>query len=1008
PKYLHQIWRTEDSLPNPYVRAITQTTDGYVWLMTDDCMARFDGFRFEEFDRKTIPERVERWCVGMVEGRDGSLWGSSANRGLTRLKDGKVTRFTTEQGLLHNYVMSVYEDRHTNLWVGTINGLCLYTNGHFIAKTNEPGLPYAAVRTIYEDHSGDVWVGTSKGLARFNDNKFTTITNELVNDAIMCVYEDRRGAFWVGTAGGVTRIMDGKSTHYTTKQRLLHNAVRAICEDDEGTVWIGTQGGVQRFVDGRLRPVTIKTFNDPDFEGISFVYSMFPDREGNIWIGTNLGLSRLQKQKFQTITTDDGLLHNLTTLVFEDSKSNLWIGTYGGGLTQIHSNTVENWTTANGLSDDHILALCEDHEGTIWIGTDIGGLDRYKDGKFTNIRTRDPQSNSIRLIKEDSKTNLWVCSNAGVSRYENGRLIQNTNFPRTMIKALVEDTDSNLWIGWQDGLLHVTPNWTRRHDERAGLSSRAINCIFQDSTGTLWFGSDAGLNVMQDGKFMPCQPPGLTNERILQILEDDYGRIWLGTREGIFCAMQKELVAYVNKTATNVSVTSFGKKDGMRRAQCNGIASPAGWKTRDGRIWFSTLHGVVAFDPKRLQSRQAAPAVMIQGILMDEKALGLENNQSLPPGVGEAEFHFTALSFIAPESVSFKYMLEGFDTQWRDSGTRRIARYTNLRPGSYRFKVLACNADKVWNETAATFAFTLEPHFYESYWFYFSCIAAAILLIVGGHFYRTLSLREREKELVTLVERRTAKLQEIIKTMESFNYSIAHDLRAPLRAIKGFTNALIEDYSSAFDAVGHDYSKRIRHAVDRMDKLIDDLLIFGRITHKEITVTWVDLQTIVTRVEAELGDQIGLRHAKLHVEKPLPQVWANETLLQQIMTNLISNSLKFMESGKNPQISIWTEKTDRRSTKIFVRDNGIGIDAKHHEKIFGVFERLHSNEAYPGTGIGLAIVQKAIERMDGKLGLSSKVGGGTCFWLELFDPVKSPASKVSDKTPLPTKAPAAK
>ncbi len=1002
PKYLHQIWRIEDGLPNPYIRAVMQSSDGYLWLATEESLARFDGVHFEEFDRKTVSGRVDRWCVGLFEGRDKSIWVSSANRGVAQLKNGVTKHFTTDEGLLHNYVLSVYEDRVGTVWVGTAIGLCQYKDGKFITRTNDPGLPFAAVRTIYEDRKGDVWVGTSKGLSKFSNNKFTLFpSDKLVNEAVMCVFEDSKGVLWIGTAGGVTRIADGKSTHFSTKHGLIHNAVRAICEDEEGAIWIGTQGGLQRFVDGRLRPVLLKTSNDPDFEGIAFVYSLFVDREGDIWVGTNLGLSRLQRQKFQTITTDDGLLHNLTTLVYEDSRRNMWIGTYGGGLSQIRSNLITTWTTANGLSDDHVLALCEDHEGTIWIGTDGGGVDRFKDGRFTNYRTPNPQANSVRLIFEDSQKNLYICNNAGVSLFEDGRLTQNTNFPRTAVKAFLEDNESTLWLGWQDGLLHVTRSGIKRFDEKSGLSSRSINCIFQDSAGLIWFGTDAGLNLLQGNKFAPCQPTGLANERILQILEDDDGRLWFGTRDGVFCAFRRDLLDFIERKASTINVVSFGKKDGMRRAQCNGIASPAGWKSKDGRIWFSTLHGVVAFDPRQMRTKEIPPPVVIQRILVDEKLVSLESPATLPPGDGEVQFDFTALSFRSPESVRFRYMLEGLETQWRDSGSRRIARYTNLRPGKYTFKVNASNPGGAWNASDITFAFALQPHFYQTYLFYFICIAGTALTIVGVHFYRVLSLRQRERELVTLVERRTAKLQEIIKTMESFNYSIAHDLRAPLRAIKGFTNALIEDYNASFDSVAHDYSKRIRMAVDRMDKLIDDLLIFGRITHKEITLSWVELDTILTRTENEVGAEIVARKAKLQIDKPLPQVWANETLLQQILTNLISNGIKFVPKGTTPHVHVWTERTENRSTKIYVSDNGIGIDTKHYDKIFGVFERLHSTEAYPGTGIGLAIVQKATERMDGKVGLSSKLGSGSCFWIELFDPAKSPSKP--DKTPLPFK-----
>jgi signal transduction histidine kinase len=226
---------------------------------------------------------------------------------------------------------------------------------------------------------------------------------------------------------------------------------------------------------------------------------------------------------------------------------------------------------------------------------------------------------------------------------------------------------------------------------------------------------------------------------------------------------------------------------------------------------------------------------------------------------------------------------------------------------------------------------------------------------------------------------RTSELQETIKSLEGFCYSIAHDLRAPLRATKGFTEILLSDYAQGFDAAGRDYARRILEATTRMDRLILDLLHYGRLTHAEITFEEIETSIFVQQVILMMKEEINERGGEFILAPDLPVICANRTVLEQVLVNLISNSLKFCDQNCAPRIEIFAEQ-DSETIRLNVRDNGIGIPEEHRERIFKVFERLHDNQ-FPGTGIGLAIVQKGMERMGGRVSVSSTPGKGSTFTL---------------------------
>ncbi len=776
PEFLQRSWQTEEGLPNPVVRKILQSKSGYLWMGTDEGLARFDGVRFTEFDRKDYRLKNDRWLVGLTEETNGTIWASGANGGIVRLQDGKLSQFTTNDGLLDNYVLSAHVDRAGTVWIGGRRGLTKYQNGKFTILTNEPGLIVEAVRTFAEDREGTVWIGTALGISSYKNGKFdSSLTNVLPEKSTMTINFAKDASMWIGTPYGLSHLKDGKVKHYTSDHGLAHNTVRAVMEDSAGNIWVGTHGGLQRIEKGEFFQVQFRDSSSMETgDSISdMVYDIKEDREKNVWVGTSVGLKRFRPQRFTTYSRENGLPHDQVTCVYENRAGVVWIGTFGGGLGRFEKDTFTTFNTETGLPNNHILSLFEDKEGTLWIGTDLNGLVRYQHGTFKTFRGRNAQANVVRVIHQDKTGQMWVVNNSGAEKFTNGKFEALAELRILGIRTMLEDSKGSLWFGSKTGLVRWQNGKATTFKEADGLSSEWVNALYEDAEGTLWIGTElGGLCRYKNGKFTTFGESQNFRERIIHILEDANGRFWLGTKNGIFSIKKRDLNSFLDGKPQVVNVVSYGRADGMKRAQCNGIGQPAGLNGKDGRLWFPTLLGLVSFDPATVSVSSTIPNAIIEDVLVKGKRLNPNSNAKLPPGHGDIEFHYSGLSFTLPERVRFEYMLEGVDTAWNDAGTRRVARYNILRPGDYVFKVRACNNDGLWSQTDDSFAFSLSPHIYQTYSFYFIC--GVLIVAIGAGFYRlrVRTLRNREQELMATVSDRTKELrQEIIERKQAERHS---------------------------------------------------------------------------------------------------------------------------------------------------------------------------------------------------------------------------------------------
>jgi len=761
-QYTQDAWGIEAGLPQSTILGIAQTADGYLWLATEEGLVRFDGVRFTLFDKENTSQLQANDIRALLVDQKDNLWIGTNGGGLTRYKGGVFTTFTTRDGLANDAILSLHEDGPGSLWIGTDGGgMSRYMNGRFRTYNTKDGLPDDAVFAISTGPDGSVWVGTHAGLARLKNDRFSVYStkNGLGKDDIRAVYADRRGDVWVGTnGGGLARLSEGRFVTYTMRDGLSGTMIWSIEEDKAGTLWIGTgDGGLNRFHDGRFSSSTMKLGLTSDR-----ICTTFEDREGNLWVGTKGGgLVRLKGGPFTTYTTREGLSSDVILPVFEDRDGAMWVGTQSAGLNRMKDGKVTVYTMREGLPSDSVYSVNQDGAGTLWAGTPKG-LARLRAGRFQAV-TEGLPNEIVQCTYTDHNGDLWVGTRGGLSRYSGGRFItfsHKEGLSNDNVHSIYEDGSHVLWIGTEGGGLDKFEGGRfTSYTRSSGLSNSVVWAISGDSLGGLWLGTNNGLNHLKDGKFTAFSARnGLFDDAIFVILDDRRGNLWMSSNRGVFRVAISGLTAFAQGKTAPLRSISYGLADGMKSKECSGGFQPMGWRARDGKLYFPTMKGLSVLDPGRLDSNHLPPNVVIERVVVDNKNFNPKRPIRLPPGKGEMEFQFTALSLSSPEKVRFKYMLEGFDKDWVDAGSRRVAYYTNIPAGEYKFRVLASNYENFSNRSAASAAVTLQPHFYQTYVFALLCSLAGAGVFVVAFRLRMRQLRVNETKLVLLVDERTQAL----------------------------------------------------------------------------------------------------------------------------------------------------------------------------------------------------------------------------------------------------------
>ncbi len=757
-QFVMEQWNTDTGLPQNSVSCFKQTRDGYLWFGTQEGLVRFDGTRFTVFDPSNTPEMFNRNVYCIYEDTDGTLW-IGIGGGVLRYRDGGF-KFLQEKDALTD-VQSILRARDGTLWISSFSGVSRIAPGKEEIETiPAKNLKGRFTRRFFEDREGNLFAAMMTGVSVWKNGEFVPVGPPEIfeKNAVTGFAQTADGTIWMGLSErGLVRYRGGVFNPVSEKEGLIGEFVSALHVDPAGTLWVGTTKGLHRLTENGF-----ERFSVEEKLGTSKVLAIETDREGSLWVGLDaVGLFRLRDGKFRTIGPNSGLGGEIAFSLMGTRSGEAWVVTEQGLFRRRDGKWLKVVSTEQlqGVS-----SLLEGADGTIWISATTG---LWKFSGETLSKFELPGKDKPTAIRQTFITRdgtMWMTTENGLHILKDGVLKHYLDFgiPKNIgfngyANDFHELSDGTLLLSSFNGILRIRAGNVEflKPPEIAPMRN-----FFQDSQGVLWIASLNGLWRFDDGNFKKIGTrEGLFDSTAWTIQEDEAGYFWMSCNKGIYRVPRADLMAVADGRAKTVRCTTYGTADGMKNRECNG-GSPGGWRFPNGEIWFPTVKGVAVINPAEIRTNPVPPPVVVERFTVDGRDVPCNGYSDIDPGTLKVAFDYAGLSLVSADRVRYRYKLEGFDPEWVEAGTRRMAYYTNLPPGNYTFKVMACNNDGVWNETGATLSFRLRPFFHQTLLFYGLCGIGLLSLGGAGYGLRVRGLKARERKLVRLVNERTRALRE--------------------------------------------------------------------------------------------------------------------------------------------------------------------------------------------------------------------------------------------------------
>ena len=823
-QYSRTTWTQQHGLPQDTVRAIAQTTDGYLWLGTDEGLARFDGYEFVVFNRDhgELPSDSVTTLAG---GPDGALW-IGTPKGLTQYRDHRFVTYTRKDGLPDDSIGALLIDHAGVLWaVSGGNVIRMDSPGKFTTFSRGKDIPMRAARALTEDSHHTIYVAGNNTVTKWKDGKFVLVYDPTALEADFPseVQVDQAEDLWiVGVKGLIEGPPGGGLRRYGTREGLSGSfGLHAFLEDRDGNRWVGTDRGVARVQGGPFRKVT-----ETEGAEAGSVWCLFEDREGNLWAGGTHGLTRFRDDNFTVFGKSEGLPSDEPNAVYQDRKGKIWAGFADHGLAAWIDGKavpVAPLTDAN----DRVYAIRETPRGELLV-SGRNGLTRIADGRAQTFVPPDPQGRKrVYDALEDSDGRTWMALPNGLGELKAG--VFQTVIPAGPVMrddsfvTVAQTSDGTLWAGTiRKGLWHVNGEQKQRFTTADGLSSDQIRSLYQDHEGTLWIGTfGGGLNAFRDGKFSTYRAKdGLLSDNVANIA-DDGESLWLSTTRGICRVTKKQLADFAAHRIPALQPLNYGIGDGLRGAGVPDTGAGGG-RHADGTLWFATSGGIAVYDPREPRQQATAPAVYLTEMSAEGRTLGEgtslngEGIPQVPPGTGRLHIRYAAIHLGAPERVAYSYKLDGLDSDWVQAGNRRDVDYTSLRHGRYRFRVRAELPGTPPSEASSEL--DVLPHFYETTWF-----RGLGALAFGGLIWTVYKLREQQvrSRYAAVLEERARLAREVHDTLAQAFVGISSQLEVVEMHIPKEQSPARESLDLARRMAQHSLTEARRSVMDLRAEALD-------------------------------------------------------------------------------------------------------------------------------------------------------------------------------------------
>ncbi|GAB4017235.1 hybrid sensor histidine kinase/response regulator transcription factor [Spirosoma koreense] len=1028
----------EDGLSNNSVICIFQDREGFMWFGTDDGLNKYDGYTFTAL-KPDLNDRAHSFHSNQIyrlcEDRKNRLW--VATLGGLHEVDKRTNRVTPHpirgsNADKWNYQHSVYEDSQGVLWVSSLGGLAKY-EPELRRFTLFPVPQHeATIKTVFEDPQHRFWVATYEGLYLFDrtTGRYTLIPVSVApgkaQPTFIAFYLDPQEVLWLGTSTvgcGLYRLdlrrQPWRPEPYRPAGQLTsYTYLNSIRSDGKGMLWVATTRGLQRIDPVRNQAYTFRP--DPNSaKGISSstAQTVYFDRSGTLWVGTDNGIDRqvVNNKPFMThqVRPNKGtanLPENKVVAVLPDRKERFWISSgfdvyrpaVGGNESQLVPPEILG---ANSQFRNFTQAFLPDSAGGLWLGT-WTGLYHY-DPKTDHFQHY-PSEIPIEYISRAPTGEIWVggyiVPNSGIASfdprthrytYHKYRPNDASGLPDQYIHGLLVSQTGDVWVPFRkNGIGRLDPRTGRFVHYTAGgktqLNSNDIQTIYEDKAGVIWVGTQQGGVNRFDPKTERFSAittrHGLPSNNIVGIINDKAGRLWFSSDKGL-CRYDPR-TKDVRNYQTNSGLPS---NDFLRNAVFR----------QKSRLYFGSLNGVVYFNPDSIRDDTRPFPVYITGLKVHDQSRSLSDSSlTLDHDENFLSFSFAALTYAQPELNQYAYQLVGIDKAWVQNGNQHLANYTNLAPGSYTFRVKAANSDGIWNQRGASLQVIIRPPWWATWWAY----GLYVLLAGGGiwGYIRVYTNRIRQQQELELNRREAEQLKAVDELKTRFFSNITHEFRTPLSLIISPIEKLLQE--NRFDSATRQTLALVQRNADQLLRLINQLLDLSKLEASRMAVSLMrgDVPQFVQQVVESFRQRADHKEVRLsYTTESFPKEYLFDAdKWEKILTNLLSNALKFTETGGSVTVTL-TPVADRTGevaqAQLQISDSGIGISPDQLPYIFDRFYQADTSRtrAYEGTGIGLALVKELIELLGGSISVDSQLRQGTTFRLVL------PLAAVSTKADAP-------